>query len=48
MDTGNTVLDPEVAAYDPPYDDSSFAFSSGGGFSNIYDIADYQQEAVET
>ncbi|KIN05315.1 hypothetical protein OIDMADRAFT_51125 [Oidiodendron maius Zn] len=48
VDTGKTVLDPEVAAYDPPYGNSSVVFSSGGGFSNIYDIADYQQEAVET
>lgn len=48
VDTGKTVSDPEVAAYDPPFTNTSAPFSSGGGFSNIYNTADYQQEVVET
>ncbi|WPH02277.1 Hypothetical protein R9X50_00513300 [Acrodontium crateriforme] len=43
---GKSVHDPEVAANDPkghPYLD---AYSSGGGFSNIYGIPWYQKDAV--
>lgn len=41
---GNTVDDPEEAV-DP---DNIYAFSSGGGFSNVFPIPDYQAEAVST
>lgn len=37
--TGNTVNDPEVA---------TTSFGSGGGFSNIFPIPDYQTTAVQT
>jgi tripeptidyl-peptidase-1 len=43
----NQVTDPEWAVFDPkdhPYSDD---FSSGGGFSNIYPIPEYQSQAVE-
>ncbi|TVY55396.1 Aorsin, partial [Lachnellula suecica] len=43
---GKTTSDPESAVVDPaghPYRD---AYSSGGGFSNIYPIPDYQKDAV--
>ncbi|KAH8821627.1 peptidase S8/S53 domain-containing protein [Xylogone sp. PMI_703] len=43
---GHTVFEPESAVVDPaghPYRD---AFSSGGGFSNIYPIPSYQEAAV--
>lgn len=43
---GQTVLDPESAVVDPVGEPYSIAFSSGGGFSNIYPIPDYQAEAV--
>jgi tripeptidyl-peptidase I len=39
---GFTVNDPESAANDPPN------YSTGGGFSNIYPIPDYQAKAVAT
>ena len=38
-----TVNDPESAAYDPNWRQ---LFSSGGGFSNIYPIPEYQKDAV--
>ena len=38
--------DPEVAAYDPPGHPYSDEFASGGGFSNIFTIPDYQKNAV--
>jgi tripeptidyl-peptidase I len=44
---GRTVFGPESAVIDPagyPYTD---AFSSGGGFSNIYPVPDYQKDAVD-
>lgn len=40
---GKTINDPESAVNDP-----SISYSSGGGFSNIYPIPDYQKEAVAT
>ncbi|TGO42774.1 hypothetical protein BHYA_0005g00390 [Botrytis hyacinthi] len=43
---GHTVFEPESAANDlkgQPYRD---AYSSGGGFSNVYGIPSYQKEAV--
>jgi tripeptidyl-peptidase-1 len=39
---GSTVNDPESAVLDPAYP----PYSSGGGFSNIYPIPDYQSKAV--
>jgi len=45
---GNTVHDPEVAVNDPAGHPYAAAFSSGGGFSNIYPIAPWQKNAVET
>ncbi len=42
---GHTVNDPESAAYDPP-SALSEKFASGGGFSNVYGIPDYQKQAV--
>lgn len=43
---GQTVLDPESAVVDPIGDPYSVAYSSGGGFSNIYSIPEYQAAAV--
>ena len=43
---GKTVFDPESAVVDPPGQPYRIAFSSGGGFSNIYSIPDYQANAV--
>lgn len=43
---GNTVWDPESAVVDPVGEPYSIAFSSGGGFSNIYPQPDYQKAAV--
>ncbi|KAI4141846.1 MAG: hypothetical protein LQ340_007523 [Diploschistes diacapsis] len=43
-----TVNDPESAAYDDDLRKWSQLFSSGGGFSNIYPIPDYQAPAVAT
>ncbi|KAI9704027.1 MAG: hypothetical protein M1820_005648 [Bogoriella megaspora] len=40
---GKTVFDPESAANDPQY-----PYSSGGGFSNLYAIPDYQKDALNT
>ncbi|KAL7928922.1 subtilisin-like protein [Trichoderma chlorosporum] len=40
---GKTVYDPESAVFDPS---PTFNFSSGGGFSNIFPIPDYQKKAV--
>lgn len=36
----------EVVAYDPAGDPFPSAFASGGGFSNIFPIPDYQADAV--
>ncbi|RAL08475.1 S53 family peptidase [Aspergillus homomorphus CBS 101889] len=43
---GHTVADGESAAYDPPGSPYRVAYASGGGFSNIYPIPDYQSKAV--
>ncbi|GKZ77719.1 hypothetical protein AnigIFM56816_000500 [Aspergillus niger] len=43
---GKTIADGESAVVDPAGHPYSVAFSSGGGFSNIYTIPDYQAEAV--
>ena len=43
-----TVTDPECAVVDPKGQPYSVAFSSGGGFSNIYPIPAYQAKAVAT
>ncbi|KAE8390103.1 peptidase S8/S53 domain-containing protein [Aspergillus alliaceus] len=40
---GQTVSDPESAVYDP---NGIYSYASGGGFSNIYPIPDYQADAV--
>ncbi|KAK4547340.1 hypothetical protein LTR36_000996 [Oleoguttula mirabilis] len=45
---GKTVYDPESAVYDPAGHPYTQNFSSGGGFSNVYPIPDYQQSAVAT
>ncbi|KAE8375728.1 Aorsin [Aspergillus bertholletiae] len=42
---GHTVYEPESAVYDPAGLNS---YASGGGFSNIYPIPDYQADAVAT
>ncbi|MCJ1286094.1 hypothetical protein MMC26_005437 [Xylographa opegraphella] len=41
-----TVFEPECAVVDPINEPYSVAFSSGGGFSNIYPIPGYQAAAV--
>ena len=43
---GHTVYEPESAVVDPKGHPYSSAFSSGGGFSNIFDTPSYQQAAV--
>jgi tripeptidyl-peptidase-1 len=43
---GRTVFEPESAVVDPEGQPYSIAFSSGGGFSNIYPQPDYQKAAV--
>ncbi|KAE8444410.1 hypothetical protein EG329_000610 [Mollisiaceae sp. DMI_Dod_QoI] len=43
----HTVYEPESAAVDPAGDPYSRAYSSGGGFSNIYPIPSYQRDAVQ-
>jgi len=45
---GKSVTDPESAVYDPAGHPYSVNFSSGGGFSNIYPIPEYQASAVAT
>ncbi|ROW00084.1 hypothetical protein VSDG_03559 [Cytospora chrysosperma] len=41
---GKTVYDPESAVLD---EDPGFNYSSGGGFSNIFPVPSYQQEAID-
>ncbi|CRG84245.1 Aorsin [Talaromyces islandicus] len=41
-----SVSDPEVAANDPAGHPYSSAYATGGGFSNIFGIPDYQADAV--
>jgi tripeptidyl-peptidase-1 len=43
---GKTVRDPESAANDPAGHPYRSAYSSGGGFSNIFTTPDYQKTAV--
>ncbi|KAL9095664.1 MAG: hypothetical protein Q9165_002096 [Trypethelium subeluteriae] len=45
---GKTVFDPESAANDPAGAPYSSAYSTGGGFSNIYSPPPWQQSAIET
>ena len=45
---GKTVFEPESAVYDPAGAPYAVNFSSGGGFSNVYPIPDYQASAVAT
>lgn len=45
---GYTVHDPESAVFDPAGSSYGVNFSSGGGFSNVYPIPDYQAAAVAT
>jgi tripeptidyl-peptidase I len=45
---GYTVSDPESAVYDPAGDPYAVNYSSGGGFSNVYPIPDYQAAQVAT
>jgi tripeptidyl-peptidase I len=44
---GRTVFEPESAVVDPAGHPYKVAFSSGGGFSNIYPVPDYQKDAVD-
>ncbi|CZR67423.1 related to serine protease [Phialocephala subalpina] len=44
---GKTVNDSESAVFDPAGFPYSVNYSSGGGFSNIYPIPDYQASAVK-
>lgn len=41
-----SVSDPEVAANDPAGHPYATAYATGGGFSNIFGIPDYQADAV--
>ncbi|KAF1979797.1 subtilisin-like protein [Bimuria novae-zelandiae CBS 107.79] len=43
---GNTVYDPESAANDLAGDPYYFPYSSGGGFSNVFSIPEYQASHV--
>ncbi|GAB7355963.1 hypothetical protein MBLNU459_g6595t1 [Dothideomycetes sp. NU459] len=45
---GRTVFEPESAVVDLPGHPYHSAFSSGGGFSNIFSVPDYQKAAVAT
>jgi tripeptidyl-peptidase-1 len=45
---GHTVFEPESAANDLIHEPYSRAYSSAGGFSNVYDVPDYQKNAVAT
>jgi tripeptidyl-peptidase-1 len=45
---GKTVFEPESAVYDPAGYPYHVNYSSGGGFSNVYPIPDYQASAVAT
>lgn len=46
MYPGYSVYDPESAVFDPAGHPYSVNYSSGGGFSNIYPIPDYQASFV--
>ena len=43
---GYTVNDPESAVYDPAGFPYAVNYSSGGGFSNLYSIPEYQANAI--
>ncbi|KAF7909907.1 uncharacterized protein EAF01_003625 [Botrytis porri] len=43
---GHTVFEPESAANDLKGQPYNSAYSSGGGFSNVYKIPSYQKEAI--
>lgn len=43
---GKTADDPESAVVDPAGQPYSRAFSSGGGFSNIFPVPDYQKDTL--
>ena len=45
---GKTVFEPESAVFDPAGHPYSVNFSSGGGFSNVYPVPEYQKSAVST
>lgn len=45
---GFTVFEPESAANDLAGAPYASAYSTGGGFSNVYGIPPWQQSAVET
>ncbi|ORY14368.1 peptidase S8/S53 domain-containing protein [Clohesyomyces aquaticus] len=45
---GKSVFDPESAVLDPAGQPYRYTLASGGGFSNIFTIPDYQQKAVST
>ena len=45
---GKTVNEPESAVFDAAGTNFAVNYSSGGGFSNIYAIPDYQKSAVQT
>lgn len=45
---GRTVFEPESAVVDPAGHPYRSAFSSGGGFSNIFPIPSYQADAIST
>ena len=44
---GKTVFEPESAVFDPAGHPYHVNYSSGGGFSNVYPIPDYQKSAVD-
>ncbi|KAG4026987.1 hypothetical protein MFRU_034g00470 [Monilinia fructicola] len=48
VNPGRTVFEPEGTPYDPSRNASRPAYTSGGGFSNVYAIPDYQKEALAT
>jgi len=45
---GNNVQLPEVAVYKNDTENPELAFTSGGGFSNLYPMPAYQKAAVES
>lgn len=48
MNLNHTVYQPESAVVDLAGHPYRNAFSSGGGFSNIYGVPEYQKTAVST
>ena len=45
---GKTVFEPESAVFDPVGHPYAVNYSSGGGFSNVYPVPEYQKKAVST